>query len=87
MSLGEEIRIVRQKSFYSQEAFAKELHVALSTVNRWEMNRICPNLSAMKSINGTSIIPQMGLKHQENRRLNQRFLRNLVSVYVKSCCV
>lgn len=51
LSLGEEIRIVRQKSFYSQEAFAKELHVALSTVNRWEMNRICPNLSAMKSIN------------------------------------
>ena len=50
MSLGEEIRTVRQKSFYSQEAFAKELHVALSTVNRWEMNRICPNLSAMKSI-------------------------------------
>lgn len=50
MSLGEEIRIVRQKAFYSQEAFASELHVAVSTVSRWEMNRICPNLSAMKAI-------------------------------------
>lgn len=50
MSLGEEIRIVRQKAFYSQEAFAIELHVAVSTVSRWEMNHICPNLTAMKAI-------------------------------------
>ena len=29
MSLGETIRITRQKAFYTQEAFANELHVAL----------------------------------------------------------
>ena len=70
MSLGEEIRIVRQKSFYSQEAFAKELHVALSTVNRWEMNRICPNLSAMKSIK------EFCLQHNlEYENIEQEWLR------------
>lgn len=36
MSLGETIRITRQKSFYTQEEFARKLNVALSTVNRWE---------------------------------------------------
>lgn len=33
MSLGETIRITRQKSFYTQEEFARKLNVALSTVN------------------------------------------------------
>ena len=32
MSLGETIRITRQKSFYTQEEFARKLNVALSTV-------------------------------------------------------
>lgn len=50
MSLGEEIRITRQKSFYTQEDFAKKLNVALSTVNRWELNKAKPNMKAMKSI-------------------------------------
>ena len=38
MKLGDIIRITRQKAFYTQEDFAKELNVALSTVNRWELN-------------------------------------------------
>ena len=50
MSLGESIRIARQKAFYNQENFAKELNVALSTVNRWEQNRVRPNVKAMKEI-------------------------------------
>lgn len=50
MSLGETIRITRQRSFYTQEAFAKELHVALSTVNRWELDKAKPNVRAMKEI-------------------------------------
>lgn len=50
MSLSEEIRMMRQKSFLSQESFARELHVALSTVNRWEKGKARPNLSAMKMI-------------------------------------
>ena len=50
MSLGESIRIARQKAFYNQEDFAKKLKVALSTVNRWEQNKVRPNVKAMKAI-------------------------------------
>ena len=52
MSLGEAIRITRQKPFYTQEEFAAELHVALSTVNRWELDKAKPNVKAMKAIKG-----------------------------------
>lgn len=50
MSLGDAIRITRQKAFYTQEDFAQKLNVALSTVNRWELNKSKPNLKAMKAI-------------------------------------
>lgn len=50
MSLGEVIRILRQKALYTQEDFAQKLNVALSTVNRWELNKAKPNMKAMKSI-------------------------------------
>ena len=50
MSLGDTIRIMRQKAFYTQEDFARKLNVALSTVNRWELDKVRPNLKAMKSI-------------------------------------
>ena len=50
MSLGNEIRQIRQKSFLTQEDFAKMLNVAVSTVNRWEMDKAKPNMKAMKQI-------------------------------------
>ena len=50
MKLGDKIRITRQKAFYTQEDFAKNLNVALSTVNRWELNKAKPNVKAMKEI-------------------------------------
>jgi len=50
MSLGNTIRITRQKAFYTQEDFAQKLNVALSTVNRWELDKVRPNMKAMKSI-------------------------------------
>jgi len=50
MSLGDTIRITRQKAFYTQEDFAHRLNVALSTVNRWELDKVRPNIKAMKSI-------------------------------------
>lgn len=50
MNLGEAIRITRQKAFYTQENFSKRLNVALSTVNRWELNKAKPNVKAMKEI-------------------------------------
>lgn len=50
MDLDEAIRITRQKAFYTQEDFAQKLNVALSTVNRWELNKAKPNMKAMKAI-------------------------------------
>ena len=50
MNLGDTIRITRQKTFYTQEDFAKKLDVASSTVNRWELNKAKPNMKAMKAI-------------------------------------
>ena len=50
MLFADLIRMMRQKLFLSQEAFAKQLNVSLSTVNRWETGKSKPNLSAMKHI-------------------------------------
>jgi len=50
MSLGDEIRQIRQKSFLTQEDFSIVLNVAASTVNRWEMDKTKPNMKAMKQI-------------------------------------
>jgi len=50
MSLGDAIRISRQKAFFTQQDFAQKLDVALSTVNRWELNKARPNMRAMKKL-------------------------------------
>lgn len=50
MEFAEQIRMTRQRVFLSQDEFAKVLHVSLSTVNRWEMGKSKPNLTAMKQI-------------------------------------
>lgn len=50
MSLGEAIRLSRQKALFTQEDFAQKLNVALSTVNRWELSKAKPNIKAMKAI-------------------------------------
>jgi len=50
MSLGDAIKISRQKAFFTQQDFAQKLNVALSTVNRWELNKAKPNMKAMKKV-------------------------------------
>ena len=50
MSFSEELKSIRKHSFLSQEAFARELNVSFSSVNRWEGGRAKPNLVAMKNI-------------------------------------
>ena len=50
MSFAQEIKNLRQRCFLSQEAFARELKVSFSSVNRWEGGRAKPNLVAIKSI-------------------------------------
>jgi len=48
--LPETIKMIRQKVFLSQEAFASEIKVSVSTINRWETGKVRPNLTAMKNI-------------------------------------
>lgn len=50
MNLGDAIRMARLKAFYTQEDFAHQINVAVSTVNRWETNKAKPNVKAMKKI-------------------------------------
>ena len=50
MSFSEELKRTRERSFFTQQAFAAELNVAFSTVNRWEGGKARPNLSAMRKI-------------------------------------
>ena len=50
MNFQESIKQLRQSQFLSQEAFAKELGVSFSTVNRWETDKCVPNYITMKKI-------------------------------------
>lgn len=50
MSLSDCIKLIRQKKLLNQQEFADELHVGLTTVNRWEGGKSIPNISAMKKI-------------------------------------
>lgn len=50
MTFAESVKLTRQRLCLSQEAFAKELNVSLSTVNRWETGRSKPNISTLKHI-------------------------------------
>ena len=69
MSLGEAIRISRQKAFYTQEDVANKLNVALSTVNRWELNKARPNVKAMKAIKAFCIENELDYKIIESEWL------------------
>ena len=48
--LSDTIKMTRQKAFLSQEEFASELKVSVSTINRWETGKVRPNLTAMKNL-------------------------------------
>ena len=50
MSFAKEIKEIRQKCFLGQNAFANELGVSFSTVNRWETGKTIPNCMMMKRI-------------------------------------
>ena len=50
MIFAKELKAIRQHCFLSQEAFARELNVSFSSVNRWESSKARPNLAAMKRI-------------------------------------
>ena len=43
MDFSEAIKEIRQECYMSQQAFANELGVSFSTVNRWEKDKAIPN--------------------------------------------
>ena len=50
MSFSKDIKVIRQKSLLSQEAFAQILGVSFTTVNRWETGKSKPSYKTMKLI-------------------------------------
>lgn len=50
MSFNNDIKVIRQKSLLSQEAFAQILGVSFTTVNRWETGKSKPSYKTMKLI-------------------------------------
>lgn len=50
MNFSKDIRKVRKSAMLSQEAFAQELGVSFTTVNRWESGKSKPSYKGMKII-------------------------------------
>ena len=50
MTFSREIKEIRQKCYLSQQAFADEIGVSFSTVNRWEKAKAIPNYQTMKRL-------------------------------------
>lgn len=72
MTLGEAIRVSRQKALFTQQDLAQTLNVAPSTVNRWELNKANPNMKAMKSIKAFCIENQLDYAIVEKEWLNAK---------------
>ena len=71
MSLGESIWITRQKAYCTQEDFAEQLHVALSTVNRWELGKATPNMKGIKALKSFCEDHNLDYSTIESEWLNQ----------------
>ena len=50
MSFSNDIKVIRQKSLLSQEAFSQILGVSFTTVNRWETGKSKQSYKTMKLI-------------------------------------
>lgn len=61
--LSDILKKTRQKAFLTQEAFANEMKVSVSTINRWETGRVKPNLTAMKNLK--QFCEQYGLSYED----------------------
>ena len=50
MTFSDAIKIIRKKRLLSQEAFASEIGVSFTTVNRWENGKSIPTFKMLKCI-------------------------------------
>mgnify|MGYP003479002268 CR=1 FL=1 len=69
MVFSAEIKKLRQRLFMSQTAFAQELGVSYTTVNRWETGRAKPTYKTMKLIDDYCI--EKGIEFDIHESLNQ----------------
>lgn len=72
MSFSKEIKRIRQSCFLSQEAFARELNVSFSSINRWESDKTKPNLNAMKNIKEFCATHEIDFSVLENEWLKMK---------------
>lgn len=70
MSFSEEIKLTRQKSFMTQDEFAKEISVSTATINRWETGKARPNISAIKRIKSFCNTNNLPFERLESEWLN-----------------
>lgn len=63
MTFANGIKDVRERCLLSQGAFAKELGVAFSTVNRWEKGKAIPNYIKMQQI--VKFCEKHGIEYQK----------------------
>lgn len=50
MLLSTQLKLLRTRMLMSQETFAKEMHVTVCTINRWENGKSKPNITAINKI-------------------------------------
>ena len=50
MEFGLMIKDIRQQCYLSQQAFADEIGVSFTTVNRWEKSKALPNYQTTKRL-------------------------------------
>ena len=73
MTEGEIIKAVRTSLGLSQQKFAKEMHVAFSTINRWENGKSTPNRMAR------ALLSDYMRKH----RINNEWIKTIENEDVK----
>lgn len=66
MDFSEAVKEIRQECYLSQQAFANELGVSFSTVNRWEKGRTIPNYQTMKRLVSYCKALKVDCKNLEN---------------------
>ena len=65
-------RTMRKKALLSQEDFAKELHVSVGTINRWENGKTKPNITAMKKVKAFCEVKAISFEEIESEWLREK---------------
>lgn len=72
MKINETIKQIRLNLELSQTAFAEQLSVSFSTVNRWENDKAVPNRLAMKTIK--LLAQENNISDELIKKLNERMI-------------